>query len=120
MRGEHCIAGASILSAISLILLVFVNISQIKPGAVTNGLYFAEVNLDGMTTAINSANVGGPGGVFADNGTAALGEQEGARYKYRYGIFGELSASFVLGVVLGMRWQAAQGSLGVRAHDHAD
>lgn len=88
MRGEHCVAGASVLSAISLILLVFVNISQIKPGPVTNGLFFAEVNLDDMTTGINSANVGGPGGVFAKQGDAPLGEQDGARYKYRYGIFG--------------------------------
>lgn len=96
MRGEHCIAGASILSAISLILLVFVNISQIKPGAVTNGLYFAEVNLEGMTTAINSANVGGPGGVFSAQGDAPLGEQDGARMRYRYGIFGGYFDSFAV------------------------
>lgn len=94
MRGEHCITGASILSAIALILLVFVNISQIKPGVVTNGLYFAEVNLDGVNTAILSSNVGGPGNFWADNGTAPLGKSAGARYKYRYGIFGESLAPF--------------------------
>lgn len=46
MRGEHCIAGASILSAIAVILLVFVNIGQIKPGPVTSGLYFIDVNVE--------------------------------------------------------------------------
>lgn len=45
MRGEHCVAGASVLTFIALILLVFANIGQIKPGAVTNGIYWAEVNV---------------------------------------------------------------------------
>lgn len=45
MRGEHCIAGASILSAMALIMLVFANIGQIKPGAVTNGLYMVELDV---------------------------------------------------------------------------
>ena len=46
MRGEHCVAGASILTAIAVILLVFANIGQISSGAVTNGLYWAELNVE--------------------------------------------------------------------------
>lgn len=46
MRGEHCVAGASILTAIAVILLVFANIGQLSPGAVTNGIYWAELNVE--------------------------------------------------------------------------
>ena len=45
MRGEHCVAGASILSAIAVILLIFANIGQVQPGAFTNAIYFVEVNV---------------------------------------------------------------------------
>lgn len=45
MRGEHCIAGASILTFMAMILLVFANIGQISSGAVTNGLHLVEVNV---------------------------------------------------------------------------
>ena len=46
MRGEHCVAGASILTAIAVILLVFANIGQLSSGAVTNGIYWAELNIE--------------------------------------------------------------------------
>jgi hypothetical protein len=45
MRGEHCVAGASVLSFIAIILLVFVNIGQIGSGAVVKSLYFTELNV---------------------------------------------------------------------------
>ena len=45
MRGEHCVAGASILSAIAVILLIFANIGQVQPGAFTNAIYFVEVDV---------------------------------------------------------------------------
>jgi hypothetical protein len=45
MRGEHCILGASIATAMAMIMLLFANIGQISPGVVTNGLFFVEVNV---------------------------------------------------------------------------
>ena len=45
MRGEHCVLGASILSAIALILLVFAHIGQVSPGGLTNSIYMVEVNV---------------------------------------------------------------------------
>lgn len=45
MRGEHCIAGASILTAMAMIMLTFANIGQVNSGAVCNGLYMAELNV---------------------------------------------------------------------------
>jgi len=46
MRGEHCVAGASILTAIAVILMVFANIGQLSSGVVTNGIYWAELNVE--------------------------------------------------------------------------
>jgi len=46
MRGEHCVAGASILTAIAVILMVFANIGQISSGALTNGIYWVELNIE--------------------------------------------------------------------------
>jgi hypothetical protein len=46
MRGEHCVAGASILTAIAVILLVFANIGQLSSGPVTSGIYWAELNIE--------------------------------------------------------------------------
>ena len=45
MRGEYCVAGASIASAIALILLVFANIGQISSGALVKGIYMVELNI---------------------------------------------------------------------------
>lgn len=39
-------AGASIITAIAVILLVFANIGQLSPGAVTSGIYWAELNVE--------------------------------------------------------------------------
>jgi len=51
MRGEHCVAGASILTAIAVILMVFANIGQISSGALTNGIYWVELNIEAWVTA---------------------------------------------------------------------
>lgn len=45
MRGEHCVAGATVLSAMAVILLIFAHIGQISSGALTNAIYMAEVNV---------------------------------------------------------------------------
>ncbi|XAO27619.1 hypothetical protein I312_106477 [Cryptococcus bacillisporus CA1280] len=45
MRGEHCVAGATILSIISVILLIFAHIGQVSSGALVKSIYMAEVNV---------------------------------------------------------------------------
>lgn len=45
MRGEHCVAGATILSVISVILLIFAHIGQVSSGALVRSIYMAEVNV---------------------------------------------------------------------------
>lgn len=47
MRGEHCIAGASVLTGIALILLVFANIGQVSSGALSNSIYLVQLDVKG-------------------------------------------------------------------------
>ncbi len=45
MRGEHCVAGATVLSTMAVIMLLFANIGQISPGALTNSIHFVQMDL---------------------------------------------------------------------------
>lgn len=87
MRGEHCVAGASILSAISVILLVFVNIGQIKTGAVTSGLYFLEVNVAPYGSTFSQASGVSADGMYNTDVTDPMGSSMGLPQYYRYGIY---------------------------------
>jgi len=88
MRGEYCVYGATLLSLFSAIMLVFANVSQLSPGAVTSGLFFAEVNCKGLGTAYDVAG-GGSGGLTTGDPKAALGQGIGSRQYYRWGVYGE-------------------------------
>ncbi|BEI81492.1 hypothetical protein CcaverHIS002_0206520 [Cutaneotrichosporon cavernicola] len=85
MRGEHCIAGASVLTLISVILLVFANIGQISPGAVTSGLYMVQVDVSGFGNAVQSANKKSNNLYWTQN--TPLGQSKGLRQYYRYGLY---------------------------------
>ncbi|RSH79258.1 uncharacterized protein EHS24_001298 [Apiotrichum porosum] len=86
MRGEHCIAGASILTFMAMILLVFANIGQISSGAVTNGLHLVEVNVAAFGSAVLSANKQSSGLYNTKN--TVMGASTGLRQYYRWGIYG--------------------------------
>ncbi|GFZ44993.1 hypothetical protein JCM24511_02719 [Saitozyma sp. JCM 24511] len=86
MRGEHCVAGASILSGIAIILLVFVNISQINPGSVTSGLYFAEINVEAYGAAFVGATGTTPS-MYDTSTTDLMGTGKGLRQYYRWGLY---------------------------------
>jgi hypothetical protein len=88
MRGEHCVAGASILSGIAIILLVFVNISQINPGSVTSGLYFAEINVEAYGAAFVGATGTTPS-MYDTSTTDLMGTGKGLRQYYRWGLYSE-------------------------------
>jgi len=86
MRGEHCIAGASVLSAIAIILLIFANIGQVSSGALVSSLYFAEVNVAAYGSAILAATKKSADGLY-DTKNDPLGNSTGIRQYYRYGIY---------------------------------
>ncbi|ORY30543.1 actin cortical patch SUR7/pH-response regulator pali [Naematelia encephala] len=86
MRGEHCIAGASILSAISVILLVFAHIGQVSSGTLTNSIYMVEVNVEAYGNALKNVSKTTPGGLY-DTKNDYLGKEYGIRQFYRYGLY---------------------------------
>jgi len=86
MRGEHCVAGASILTAIAVILLVFANIGQLSSGAVTNGIYWAELNIEAYGNGLKAASKKDVPGLY-NSKNVALGNSTGLRQYYRYGIY---------------------------------
>lgn len=86
MRGEHCVAGASILTAIAVILMVFANIGQLTPGAVTNGIYWAELNIEAYGNGLQSATKKGVPGLY-NTKNSPMGNSTGLRQYYRYGIY---------------------------------
>lgn len=86
MRGEHCVAGASILTAIAVILMVFANIGQISSGAVTNGIYWVELNIEAYGNGLQAASKKGVPGLY-NTQNKAMGNSTGLRQYYRYGLY---------------------------------
>ncbi|WVQ65585.1 uncharacterized protein L199_003763 [Kwoniella botswanensis] len=86
MRGEHCIAGATILSAVAIILLIFAHIGQVGSGALVNGIHFMEVNVAAYGNGYQGANNKSASGLY-DSKNDALGSGKGLRQYYRYGIY---------------------------------
>ncbi|WVW84850.1 hypothetical protein I302_106885 [Kwoniella bestiolae CBS 10118] len=86
MRGEHCIAGATILSAVAIILLVFAHIGQVGSGALVNSIHFMEVNVAAYGNGYQGANNKSAAGLY-DSKNEKLGTGKGLRQYYRYGIY---------------------------------
>lgn len=59
---------------------------SIKPGAVTNGIFWAEVNVAAFGNAIQSASKKTPSGLYYTKNDK-LGEGDGLRQYYRYGLY---------------------------------
>lgn len=87
MRGEYCVYGATVLSLISAILLVFTNISQLSPGPLLSGLYMAELAVQGFGGTYDVA-AGGSDGLYTGDSKAAMGKGSGLKQYYRYGVYG--------------------------------
>ncbi|WWC88550.1 uncharacterized protein L201_003461 [Kwoniella dendrophila CBS 6074] len=86
MRGEHCIAGATVLSAIAIILLVFAHIGQIGSGALVNSIHMMEVNVASLGNGYQGAKNESAGGLY-DSKNDKLGGGKGLRQYYRYGLY---------------------------------
>ncbi|WVR06483.1 hypothetical protein IAU60_003514 [Kwoniella sp. DSM 27419] len=86
MRGEHCVAGATIFSAIALILLVFAHIGQISSGVLVKSIYMAEVNVAAYGNGFVTATGNSAAGLY-DSKNDPLGSEKGLRQYYRYGFY---------------------------------
>ena len=83
MRGEHCIAGASVLSAVAVIFLVFANIGQISTGALVSGIYYAKIDTAPYGAALVAKTKSSADGLY-DTKNEALGKGLGLRQNYRF------------------------------------
>ncbi|WWD18637.1 hypothetical protein CI109_103090 [Kwoniella shandongensis] len=86
MRGEHCVAGATILSAMAVILLVFAHIGQISTGGLVNAIYMAEVNVAAFGNGFEGATKTSAGGLY-NTKNEKMGYGKGLRQYYRYGLY---------------------------------
>ncbi|WVQ85068.1 hypothetical protein IAT38_007232 [Cryptococcus sp. DSM 104549] len=86
MRGEHCVAGATALSAISIILLVFAHIGQISTGGLVNSIYMAEVNVAAYGNGLQGGTNKSASGLY-DSKNDDMGTFKGLRQYYRYGMY---------------------------------
>ncbi|WVO18075.1 hypothetical protein L204_105774 [Cryptococcus depauperatus] len=86
MRGEHCVAGATILSAISVILLVFAHIGQISTGGLVNSIYMAEVNVAAYGSGFQGDTNTSASGLY-NTKNEKMGQFKGLRQYYRYGMY---------------------------------
>ncbi|KAI0359071.1 hypothetical protein OH77DRAFT_1396170 [Trametes cingulata] len=87
MRGEYCIGSASVLSFVSLVLLIFMHVGQINTSTVPRGISMVNVNTSGYGQGLAAA-LGDPiFGLYTDNASAPLQQQEGIRQLYKYGLY---------------------------------
>ncbi|OWZ66583.1 hypothetical protein AYX15_02212 [Cryptococcus neoformans] len=87
MRGEHCVAGATILSVISVILLIFAHIGQVSSGPLVKSIYMAEINVAAYGSGLQGATNASAGGLYDTSGTDLMGTFSGLRQYYRYGMY---------------------------------
>ncbi|KAG8997731.1 hypothetical protein FRB94_014045 [Tulasnella sp. JGI-2019a] len=88
MRGETCIAIATFFTSVSLILLIVAHVGEVNTDTVPRKLYMAEVNVTNYGTAFrNGTGINAPG-LYTSNVSAPLGEGNGLRQLYSWGIYG--------------------------------
>ncbi|KAG1826253.1 actin cortical patch SUR7/pH-response regulator pali [Suillus subaureus] len=87
MRGEYCVGGASFLSFVALLLLIFVHVGQINTSLVPHGIAMAKVNTSGFGQALNESIFNPIGGLYTTNYTSPLGEHNGLRQFYDFGLY---------------------------------
>ncbi|KAG0703152.1 actin cortical patch SUR7/pH-response regulator pali [Suillus ampliporus] len=87
MRGEYCVGGASFLSFVALLLLIFVHVGQINTSVVPHGIAMAKVNTSGFGQALSESFNDPIQGLYTDNYTSPLGERNGLRQLYEFGLY---------------------------------
>ncbi|KAG2156506.1 actin cortical patch SUR7/pH-response regulator pali [Suillus bovinus] len=87
MRGEYCIGGASFLSFVALLLLIFVHVGQINTSLVPHGIAMAKVNTSGFGQAFSNTTHDPDQGLYTTNYTSPLGQRNGLRQIYEFGLY---------------------------------
>ncbi|KAI6031982.1 actin cortical patch SUR7/pH-response regulator pali [Pisolithus microcarpus] len=87
MKGEYCIGGASFLSAVAVLLLIFVHVGQINTSSVPYGISMATLNVSGYGNALFQAFKDPIQGLYTDNASLPLGQGLGLRQEYKFGLY---------------------------------
>ncbi|KAG1783624.1 hypothetical protein EV702DRAFT_1054667 [Suillus placidus] len=87
MRGEYCVGGASFLSFVALLLLIFVHVGQINTSLVPHGIAMAKVDTSGFGQALHKVITDPVQGLYTTNYTSPLGQQNGLRQIYEFGLY---------------------------------
>jgi len=87
MRGEVCIGFATFLSFTSVLLLIFVHVGQINTNTVPRGISMVKVNTSGYGAALHAATFDPISGLYTNNASAPLHQDQGLRNLYLFGLY---------------------------------
>ncbi|KAJ7630513.1 actin cortical patch SUR7/pH-response regulator pali [Roridomyces roridus] len=87
MRGEICVGAGSFLALASLLLLIFVHVSQINTSTVPRGISMIKVNVSGYGEALHVALIDDIQGLYTNDSAAPLGVSAGLRQFYQFGLY---------------------------------
>ncbi|KAJ7275435.1 actin cortical patch SUR7/pH-response regulator pali [Mycena haematopus] len=87
MRGELCVGAATILSFASLLLLIFVHVSQINTSTVPRGIALVKINVSDYGDALHEAVFDPIDNLYTTNASAPLGSGVGLRQFYLFGLY---------------------------------
>jgi len=87
IRGELCIGVATFLSFVSLVLLIFVHVSQLNTTTIPRGLAMMKMNTSQYGNALFIAETDPVDGLYASNATAPLQKGAGLRQLYAWGFY---------------------------------
>lgn len=87
MRGEVCVGFGFVLSAASLGLLIATHVGQTNTSKGVNKIYMAQLNTSGYADTLEVALLDPVDDLYTSNASAPLGEQQGLRELYRWGLY---------------------------------
>ncbi|KAJ7456589.1 actin cortical patch SUR7/pH-response regulator pali [Mycena latifolia] len=87
MRGEICVGSATFLALASLLLLIFVHVSQINTSAVPRGISLVKINASDYGDALHSVVFDPIDALYTNNSSAPLGFGAGLRQFYLFGLY---------------------------------
>ncbi|KAJ7814125.1 actin cortical patch SUR7/pH-response regulator pali [Mycena olivaceomarginata] len=87
MRGELCVGAATILSLTSLLLLIFVHVSQINTSAVPHAIALVKINVSAYGDALHQAVFDPIDKLYTNDSSAPLGSSAGLRQFYLFGLY---------------------------------
>ncbi|KAF8592021.1 hypothetical protein K439DRAFT_1650542 [Ramaria rubella] len=97
MKGETCIRGATVLSFVSLLLLIFVHVGQINVSTVPRGIAMVSVNMSAYGMGLAVATGDPTPGLYTTNASAPLERQQGLRQLYSWGLYSHCAYEHIPG-----------------------